>query len=73
MSQTSSSSYRRFIGVARIALGLVVLVSVVYQIQDRLVHNVFRPGEYFAFFTIQTSLMDVVVLLAAGIYAFRAP
>jgi len=72
MSAETSSVYRRFIGVARIVLGLVVLVSVVYQIQDRLVHNVFRPGEYFAFFTIQTSLMDVVVLLAAGIYAFRA-
>ena len=73
MTQTTSSYYRQFIGVARLVLAALVLVSIAYQIEDRLVHNVFRPGEYFAFFTIQTGLMDVVALTAAGIYAFRAP
>ena len=73
MNTAVPSNYRRFIGVARIVLGLLVLVSVVYQIQDRLVHNVFRPGEYFAFFTIQTALMDVVVLGVGAWLAFTTP
>lgn len=66
MTTASPSNYRRFIGVSRAVLGLIILVSVAYQIYDRVIHNVFRPGEYFAFFTIQTSLMDVVVLLVGA-------
>jgi hypothetical protein len=73
MNPHSSSPYRRFIAIARLVLGLVVLVSVTYQIVDRLTHNVFRPGEYFAFFTIQTSLMDVVVLLVGAWLAWTTP
>lgn len=70
MNYEVPGAFRRFIGVARVALALVVLVSVVYQIADRLIHNVFRPGEYFAYFTIQTSLMDVVVLGVGAWLAF---
>jgi hypothetical protein len=70
MNTVVPSNYRRLVGVARLALTLVVLVSVVYQITDRLVHSVFRPGEYFAFFTIQTALMDVVVLAVGAWLAF---
>jgi hypothetical protein len=70
MNTVVPSNYRRFIGVARVVLALVVLVSVVYQITDRLIHNVFRPGEYFAYFTIQTALMDVVVLGVGAWLAF---
>lgn len=66
MTKQSPSNYRRFIGIARAVLGLVILASVTYQIYDRVIHNVFRPGEYFAFFTIQTSLMDVVVLVVGA-------
>lgn len=67
------SNSRRAVAVARIVLALVVFVSVVYQITDRLIHNVFRPGEYFAFFTIQTALMDVVVLVVGAWLAFTTP
>jgi hypothetical protein len=70
MNTVVPSNYRRFIGVARLVLALLVLTSVVYQITDRLIHNVFRPGEYFAFFTIQTALMDVVVLAVGFWLAF---
>ena len=73
MTTQTSSVYRRVVGVARIVLAALIFVSIAYQITDRLVNNVFRPGEYFAFFTIQTGLMDVVALLAAGIFSFRAP
>ena len=73
MNTDVPSNYRRFIAISRLILGLVVLASVVYQIADRLSHNVFRPGEYFAFFTIQTSLMDVVVLVVGAWLAWTTP
>jgi hypothetical protein len=73
MNSVVPSNYRRFIGVSRGVLALVVFVSVVYQITDRLTHNVFHPGEYFAYFTIQTSLMDVVVLGVGAWLAFTTP
>ena len=73
MNTDVPSNYRRFFAVARVILGLIVLVSVVYQITDRLAHNVFRPGEYFAFFTIQTALMDVVVLGVGAWLAWTTP
>ena len=62
---------RRIVGVARLVLGVFVFVAIAYQIQDRLANNVFRPGEYFAFFTIQTCMMFVVVLIASGVFALR--
>lgn len=43
-----------------------ILLSIVWQVQDRLVHNVFRPGEYFAYFTIQSSMIAAVTLAVAG-------
>jgi len=43
-----------------------ILVAIVWQVQDRLVHNVFRPGEYFAYFTIQSSMIAAVTLAVAG-------
>ena len=73
MNTVVPTNYRRFIGVARLVLALLVLVSVAYQVTDRLIHNVFRPGEYFAFFTIQTALMDVVVLAVGAWLAFTTP
>lgn len=63
---------RRVVGVARLVLAVFVFIAIAYQIQDRLVNNVFRPGEYFAFFTVQTCLMFVVVLAAGGVIALRS-
>jgi hypothetical protein len=73
MNSVVPSGYRRFVGVVRAILALVVLGSVAYQIADRVAHNVFHPGEYFAYFTIQTSLMDVVVLAVGAWLAFTTP
>ncbi|MEN9872780.1 MAG: hypothetical protein RL450_715, partial [Actinomycetota bacterium] len=44
--------YKAVIGSLRLALGLGLLGSVVWQVTDRLANNVFRPGEYFAYFSI---------------------
>lgn len=49
--------YKAVIGSLRLALGLGLLGSVVWQVTDRLANNVFRPGEYFAYFSIVSSIV----------------
>ena len=58
---------RKILPYLRLATALALALSVVWQVTDRLINNVFRPGEYFAYFTIQTSIIAAVVLAAAGV------
>lgn len=67
----TSTPWRRTTGVVRIAAGLLVLAAVATQITDQLLNNAFIPQEYFAYFTIESSLMNVVTLVVAGVYALR--
>ena len=53
-------------GVIRVVTALAIVFGVSWQIIDRVVHNVFRPTEYFAFFTILTSMFTALVLLWSG-------
>ena len=62
---------RRTVGTIRIAAGLLVLAAMITQITDRVVNDVFVPSEYFSYFTIQSSMMNIVVLLVGGYLAFR--
>jgi hypothetical protein len=62
----SQVSINRLIGIARYAVALAILASVAWQVTDRLANNLFRPTEYFAFFSIQTSLIAAVVLIWTG-------
>ncbi|SOE53357.1 hypothetical protein SAMN06296378_0541 [Salinibacterium xinjiangense] len=62
---------RRLLGAIRIAVGMFVLVTVVIQITDRLLNNAFDPREYFSYFTIQSCLINIVVLLVGGVMALR--
>jgi hypothetical protein len=55
--------------VLRIAIGLLVLAALVTQIVSELAHDSFVPGEYFSYFTIESSMMNVVVLLVGGVLA----
>ena len=55
----------------RLVTAFALLSSVIYQVTDRLLNNVFRPGEYFAYFTIQTSLIAAVVLAVSGMRELR--
>jgi hypothetical protein len=57
--------------VLRILAGLAVLVTIVIQITDRLLNNAFDPSEYFSYFTIQSCLINIVVLLVGGVMAWR--
>ena len=56
----------------RIITSASLLVAIFWQITDRLLNNVFRPGEYFAYFTIQSSLIAAVVLAVTAIREFKA-
>jgi hypothetical protein len=63
--------YRRFVGVLRILLAALVLTAIVTQITDQLLNNAFDPAGYFGYFTIQSGLMNVVVLAVGGVLALR--
>jgi hypothetical protein len=62
---------RRVTGVLRIAAGLLVLAAITTQIVDLVVNDAFEPQEYFSYFTIQSSLVNIVVLAAGGLLAMR--
>ncbi len=55
----------------RAAIGLAMLGSIAWQITDRVANNVFRPGEYFTYFTIDTSIAAGMLMLVASAFALR--
>lgn len=61
----------RTIAFLRSVAALLILASVAWQICDRVANNLFRPWEYFSFFTVQTSLIAVVMLAASASSAWR--
>jgi hypothetical protein len=65
------SPLRRLAGWLRIALAALLLAAIVTQITDQLLNDAFNPGAYFGYFTIQSSLMNVVVLAVGGMVALR--
>ena len=62
---------RRVFAVMRVLVGLLVLAALVTQVAADLLHDSFTPGEYFSYFTIESSMMNVVVLLVGGVIAWR--
>ena len=77
MASTSPASHhgvgspRITVGVLRLAAGLLVLAAIITQIADLLGAGEFVAAEYFSYFTIQSSMMNVVVLLVGGLMALR--
>jgi hypothetical protein len=62
---------RRLVGVLRVAAGALVLAAITTQIVDLVVNDAFTPREYFSYFTIQSSLINIVVLVVGGVLALR--
>ena len=60
----------RTAAIIRFGTAFAMLASIVWQVTSRLLNNVFRPEEYFSYFTIQTSLIAIVTLLVAGWFAW---
>jgi hypothetical protein len=64
---------RRVVGVVRLVAGLGLMATIGIQIADRVAADAFDPWEYFSYFTIETSLMNVVVFVVGGVLALRQP
>ncbi len=58
------------IAIVRLAAAVAIFGSIVWQISDRLANNLFRPGEYFAYFTVDSSLIAAVALAVSGVWAW---
>lgn len=55
----------------RLALAFAFIGSIYWQVSDRIANNVFRPQEYFTFFTIDTSILAGLLMLAAASFSWR--
>ncbi len=60
---------RRSLGVLNIAFSFAIAIALAVNIADRLIQGIFDPSHYFQFFTIQTCIINIVVLLMGGIIA----
>jgi hypothetical protein len=52
-----------------IAFAFTIAIALAVNIADRLIQGIFDPSHYFQFFTIQTCIINIVVLLMGGIIA----
>lgn len=59
------------VGYLRLLMALALFGSIYWQVSDRLAHNLFRPTEYFSYFTITSCLLSGVVLVIAGLSVLR--
>jgi hypothetical protein len=58
--------YNYSLAFLRLALGLGLIGSVVWQVTDRMANNIFRPFEYFAYFSIVTAILAGLFLITTG-------
>ena len=58
--------YNYLLSTLRLATGLGLLVSVIWQVTDRIANDIFRPFEYFAYFSIVTAILAGLFLIIAG-------
>jgi hypothetical protein len=59
------------LGFVRLAMALALFGSIFWQISDRVSHNLFRPTEYFTFFTITSCLLTGLALTLSGLRVLR--
>jgi hypothetical protein len=55
------------LGLLRLLVGAGLVSSVVWQVSDRIAFGIFRPGEYFAYFSIVTAIIAGLVMITTGI------
>ena len=60
MTSTRTVAIIRWLGAA------IILSSVIWQVSDRVANNLFRPAEYFSYFSIQGTLIAAVMLGYTG-------
>jgi hypothetical protein len=58
-------------GLLRILIGGALIGSVVWQVLDRMAYDLFRPTEYFAFFSIVSALVAGAIVVMSGVERLR--
>jgi hypothetical protein len=64
---------RRAVGVVRLAAGALLAIALTFQIVEKTLNGDMVPAEYFSYFTIESSIIGIVVLLVGGVLALRHP
>lgn len=59
------------LGFVRLLMALALFGSIFWQVTDRVAHNLFRPTEYFTFFTITSCLLTGLALTISGLRVLR--
>lgn len=72
MTQVSTRS-RTITGIARLAVAATLLVALIYQIVDKIAHNDLEPSTYYTLFTIESTMIAIVVVAVGGMLALRHP
>ena len=63
-----ATALRRVFGVLNLIAAGAVVVALSVNISDRVVQGIFEPTHYFQYFTIQTCLINIVVLTMGGLF-----
>ncbi|MCF8529196.1 MAG: Pr6Pr family membrane protein [Aquiluna sp.] len=64
-------TYKGVFGYFRLIVGVALLGSVVWQITDRVVNNLFRPWDYFTKLSIDSSIFAGIVLVISAFMLLR--
>lgn len=66
-------SPRRLLGVVHLLVAAALAFAFVFQIVDLSIGGAFVPGEYFVFFTNDTTMIAIVVMALTGVSMLRRP
>jgi hypothetical protein len=73
LTRTSPSGYRVALSTLSLLAGVAVLIALSAQITEQILASVFVPEHYFSYFSIQTSLINIGVLILSGMQGFQSP
>lgn len=73
MTGMSPKTARTTAGAARLAVAATLLVALIYQIVDKIEHNDLEPSTYYTLFTIESTMIAIVVVAVGGVLALRRP
>jgi len=58
--------YNYSLATLRLLMGVGLIGSVIWQVTDRIANDLFRPSEYFAYFSIVTAIFAGLFLITSG-------
>jgi hypothetical protein len=68
-----SQKTRPVLGTLRLAVAATLLIALVYQIVDKIANNDLEPSTYYTLFTIESTMIAIVVVAVSGVLAVRHP